>query len=78
MEECKDQESVQLSTTPDKVHHMERDKNTRKHHTHASKEVSAFPAGDHKAAGSRHETQLAKRIKRSTALELNFKLIYSV
>ena len=28
----------------------ESDKNTRKHHTQESKEVSLFPAGDHKAA----------------------------
>ena len=28
----------------------ESDKNTRKHHTQESQEVSLFPSGDHKAA----------------------------
>ena len=32
------------------------DKNTRKHHIQESKEVSPFPAGDHKAAINRQET----------------------
>ena len=32
-EEGKDQESIPSSTTPDQGHHMESDKNTRKHNT---------------------------------------------
>ena len=55
----------------------ESDKNTRKHHTQESQEVSPFPAGDHKAARNRqdimtdkNETQITNRMhKRSTALE---------
>ena len=34
----------------------ESDKNTIKHHTQESKEVSPFPAGDHKAALNRQES----------------------
>ena len=50
--EGKDQESMQSSTTPDLRHHdiWESDKNTRKHCTQESQEVSSFPAGDRKAA----------------------------
>ena len=46
-------------------------KNTRKHHTQESQEVSPFPAVDHKARQhDRHETQITKNThKRSTALE---------
>ena len=33
----------------------EGDKNTRKHHTNESQEVSPFPAGDHKAARNRQD-----------------------
>ena len=51
-EEGKDQESIQSCTTPDLGHHMGNDKNTRKHITQESKEVSPLPAGDHKAARS--------------------------
>ena len=35
---------------------LENDKNTRKHHTQESEEVSSFPAGDHKAAMNRHDS----------------------
>ena len=49
----------------------ESDKDTRKHHTRESQEVSPFPAGDHKAARNRQdkqETQITERIyKWSTA-----------
>ena len=34
----------------------ESEKNTRKHHTQDSQEVSPFPAGDHKAAMNRQES----------------------
>ena len=34
----------------------ESDKNTRKHHTQESQEVSPFPAGDHKAARNRYDS----------------------
>ena len=56
-EECKDQELMQSSTTPDRRHHMEKCQNTRKkHHTLESQEVSPFPAGDHKAGRSRQDS----------------------
>ena len=49
--DCKDQESIQSSTTPDQVHHTgENDKGTRKHHIQESQEVSPFPTANHKAA----------------------------
>ena len=59
------------------------DKNTRKHHTQESQEVSPYPAGDHNAARNRkysitdkHDTKIAKRIhKRSTALEWTVKIM---
>ena len=34
----------------------ESDKNTRKHHTQESQEVSAYPAGDHKPARNRQDS----------------------
>ena len=43
----KDQESIQSSTTPDPGYQWENDKLTDT--TNESKEVSPFPAGDHKA-----------------------------
>ena len=47
--EGKDKESIQSRDTIE-----ESDKNTRKHTTQDSQEVSPFPAGDHKAARNRH------------------------
>ena len=51
----------------------ESDKNNRKHNSQESKEVSPFPAGDHKAARNRQGsiiTKITTRIhKRSAALE---------
>ena len=51
-------------------------KNTRKHHTQESQEVSHFPAGVHKAARNRqvfgqynkdkHETQITKKTKNNS------------
>ena len=45
---CKDQESIQSSTTPDPGYQWESDKLTVDT-TNESQEVSPFPAGDHKA-----------------------------
>ena len=45
---CKDQESIQSSTTPDPGYQWESDKLTVET-TNESQEVSPFPAGDHKA-----------------------------
>ena len=63
----KDQESILLSTTPDTVHHMESDKNTRNYHTQESQkeEVSLFffPAGDHKAARNRQDGKTTTNMK---------------
>ena len=44
---CKDQESIQSSTTPDPGYQLESDKPTADT-TNESQEVSPFPAGDHK------------------------------
>ena len=38
----------------------ESNKNTRKHHTQESQEVSPSPVGDHKAAGKRQDNILSK------------------
>ena len=48
---CKDQEWIQLSTTPDQGTNSQLDT------TNESQEVSPFPAGDHKA----HINRLAQR-----------------
>ena len=57
---------------------MGNDKNTKKHHTQESKEVSPFPVGDQKAARNRkdkHETLITKRgHKGSTVFERSVKL----
>ena len=45
---CKDQESIQSSTTSDPGYQWESDKLTADT-TNESQEVSPFPAGDHKA-----------------------------
>ena len=76
-EEDKDQESIQSSTTHDPVHHLGKCLNTRKHYIPYGKEVSFFPAGQHKPARNRqdsmtdkNETQITKKIhKRSITLE---------
>ena len=63
-EECKDQESIQSSTTPE----WESDKNTRKHHKE-SQEASPLPIGNHKAQRLetditvwQRQTQITKKI----------------
>ena len=68
--ECKDQESIQSSTTPDPGYQWESDKLTVDT-TNESKEVSPFPAGDHKVHIKRraqrhrkHKTE--QKHKRST------------
>ena len=45
---CKDQESIQPSTTPDPGYQWESDKLTVRHRKREP-QVSPFPAGDHKA-----------------------------
>ena len=77
---CKDQESIQPSTTPDPGHQSESDKLTVDT-TNESQEVSPLPAGDHKAHKTvAHKTQQTqdrtktqKIHKRSTALERSVK-----
>ena len=80
---CKDQESIQSSTTPDPGYQWESDKLTEDT-TNESQEVSPFPAGDHKAHINRRAQNIAntrqnKNIKdpqRSTALETIFVKIF--
>ena len=67
---CKDQESIQSSTTPDPGYQWESEKLTVDT-TNESQEVSPFPAGDHKAhinrraqSHSKHKTE--QKHKRST------------
>ena len=67
---CKDQESIQSSTTPDPGYQWESDKLTVDT-TNESQKVSPFPAGDHKAhlnrraqRHSKHKTE--QKQKRST------------
>ena len=55
---CKDQESIQLSTTPDPGYQWESDKLTVDT-TNKSQEVSPFPAGDHKAHINRRAQNIA-------------------
>ena len=77
---CKDQESIQSSTTPDPGYQWESDTLTVDT-TNESQEVSPFPAGDHKAHINRRAQNIAntrqnkniKDHKRSTALERSVK-----
>ena len=62
---CKDQESIQSSTTPDPGYQWESDKLTVDT-TNESQEVSPFPAGDHKAHINRHAQNTEQKHKRST------------
>ena len=55
---CKDQESIQSSTTPDPRYQWESDKLTVDT-TNESQEVSPFPAGDHKAHINRRPQNIA-------------------
>ena len=55
---CKDQESIQSSTTPDPGYHWESDKLTEDT-TNESQEVSPFPAGDHEAHINRRAQNIA-------------------
>ena len=57
-QECKDQESIQSSTTPDPGYQWESDKLTVDT-TNESQEVSPFPAGDHKAHINRRAQNIA-------------------
>ena len=43
---------------------LESDKNTRKHHTQESQEVSPFQASDHKAARNRQDSLIKTKVKR--------------
>ena len=62
--EGKDQESIQLSTTPDLGYQWESE-TSQLDITNESKEVSPFPAGDHKALINRraHESITKTRQK---------------
>ena len=53
--ECKDQESIQSSTTPDQEITWESDKNTTKRQIQERQEVSPFPAGDPKSTMNSQE-----------------------
>ena len=55
---CKDQESIQSSTTPDPGYQWESDKLTEDT-TNESQEVSPFPAGDHEAHINRRAQNIA-------------------
>ena len=55
---CKDQESIQSSTTPDPEYQWESDKLTEDT-TNESQEVSPFPAGDHEAHINRRAQNIA-------------------
>ena len=59
---CKDQESIQSSTTPDPGYQWESDKHTEDT-TNESQEVSPFPAGDHKATRNRPDSTIHTNIK---------------
>ena len=80
---CKDQESIQSSTTPDPGYKWESDKLTVDT-TNESQEVSPFPAGDHKAhinrrtqRHSKHKTeQKHKRCKNNYRLGTVSKIFY--
>ena len=56
---CKDQESIQSSTTPDPGYQWKSDKLTVDT-TNESQEVSPFPAGDHKAHINRRAQRHSK------------------
>ena len=66
---CKDQESIQSSTTPDPGYQWESDKLTDLHHKREPRGQS-FPAGDHKAQtnrrAKRHNKHKTEKHKRST------------
>ena len=59
---CKDQESIQSSTTPDPGYQWESDKLTADT-TNESQEVSPFPASDLKAHINRRAQRQNKNIK---------------
>ena len=69
---CKDQESIQLSTTPDPGYQWESDKLTVDA-TNESQEVSPFPAGDHKAHINRHAQRHSKH---KTRYKIQESLLY--
>ena len=56
---CKDQESIQSSTTPDPGYQWESDKLTEDT-TNESQEVIPFPAGDHKSHINRRAQRHSK------------------
>ena len=60
-DECKSQEWIQSSNTPDPSNHN--DTNKRLHPTKKSKEVSPFPAGHHKAASNRHDSIIKTNVR---------------
>ena len=66
-----DHESKQSSTTPDTGYQTGTVTSSQFNATNESQEVSSFPAGDHKAAMSRHKsTEITQTLhQRSTTLE---------
>ena len=66
---CKDQESIQSSTTPDSRYQRESDKLTVRHHKREPR-GQPFPAGDHKAhmnrRAQRHRKHKIEKHKIST------------
>ena len=78
---CKDQESIQSSTTPDPGYQWESDKLTEDT-TNESQEVSPFPAGDHKAQINRraqrhnkHNIENTHKISTKALLHFTGKMI---
>ena len=80
---CKDQESIQSSTTPDPGYQWESDK-LIEDTTNESQEVSPFPAGDHEAHINRRAQNIAntrqnkniKDPKKKYRLEMVSKIFY--
>ena len=70
---CKDQESIQSSTTPDPGYQWESDKLTADT-SYESQEVSPFPAGDHKAHINRRAQRQALFSTNMTKITLWFPL----
>ena len=62
-EEDNNQESIQLSTTPDPGQHMVKWQQHMNHHIQESQEVSSFAEGDHKAAMNRQDSMTETKHK---------------
>ena len=64
--DSRDQESIQLSITFDKGHHEKVTKHTRKHHSQESREVSPYPAADHKGCKEHQDSITKANVKQIT------------